>query len=79
MYIAVAAKNKILQLWDEIPNLPKVAECNWYLSNNPYFNRFTRVTSASRLYPVVRSEIEEHIKNAKILDRRGNNIMVKKQ
>lgn len=79
MYIAVVAKNKILQLWDEIPNLPKVAECNWYLSNNPYFNRFPRVTSASRLYPVVRLEIEEHIKDAKILERRGNNIMVKKQ
>lgn len=77
MGICIASKSRLFQLWDEMPNFPKAAECNWYVSTDPFFNRFPRATSA-KLYPITRTELEEHSKDFKPLVRSGNNIRVKK-
>ena len=78
MGITIANKSRLFQLWDELPNFPKVAECNWYLSTDPYFNRYPRASSA-KVYPIPRAELEEHIKDAQPLVRTGNNIRVAKK
>lgn len=77
MGICIASKSKLFQLWDEMPNFPKAAECNWFMSTDPFFNRFPRATSV-KLYPITRAELEEHSKDFKPLIRSGNNIRVKK-
>lgn len=77
MGITIANKSRLFQLWDELPKFPKVAECKWYLSTDPYFNRYPR-SSTVKIYPIPRSEVEEHIKNAQPLERIGENIKVKK-
>jgi len=77
MGITIANRSRIFQLWDELPKIPKVAECNWYVSTDPYFNRFPRASSL-KVYPVSRDEIEEHLKDAKKLVRTGNNIKIAK-
>lgn len=77
MGICIASKSRLFQLWDEMPNFPKAAECNWFMSTDPFFNRFPRATSV-KLYPITRAELEEHSKDFKPLIRSGNNIRVKK-
>jgi len=77
MGVTVATKSRIFQLWDEIPQFPKVAECNWYSSTDPYFNRFPRATSV-KIYPVPYEELMEHLNGAKSLIRQGNNIRIER-
>ena len=74
--ITIANKSKLFQLWDELPKVPKVAECNWYVSNDPFFNRYPRASTV-KIYPISRADLEEHMKDFKQLVRSGNNIKVK--
>lgn len=73
--ILIASKSRLFQLWDEMPKFPKAAECNWYVSTDPFFNRFPRSTSV-KLYPITREELEAHNSDFKPLVRTGNNIRI---
>lgn len=75
--ITIATKSRLFQLWDEIPNFPNIAEWKWFVSTDPFLNRFPRASSL-KIYPVHTDELEEHLKDAKELTRRGNSIMIKK-
>lgn len=75
--ITVANKTKLFYLWDEIPKLPRVVECKWYSSTDPFFNRFRR-SSTIKIYAISRQEMEEHTKDAKPLIREGDTIKVSK-
>lgn len=75
--VTITTKSRLFQLWDEMPNFPKMAELKWVVSTDPYFNRFPRCTSA-KIYPVPADELEEHLKDAKELIRSGNSIRIKK-
>lgn len=57
--ITVASKSRLLMLWDELPKVSKVVECNWYVSFDPYFNRYPRATSI-KIYSISREELERH-------------------
>lgn len=72
--ITIATKTRLFQLWDEIPNM---AEWKWMVSTDPFFNRFPRATSL-KIYLVHTDEQEEHLKDAKELERKGYSIMIKK-
>lgn len=76
--ICIASKSRLFQLWDEIPNFPKAVECNWYVSTDPFYNRFPRATSV-KLYPISREEIEAHNQDFQPLVRTGNNIRIAKK
>lgn len=76
--IIIATRSKIFQLWDEVPNIPDIAEWKWYSTTDPYFNRFQRATSL-KVYRVPFDELEEHLTGASELERRGTSIFVKKQ
>ncbi len=75
--VTVATKTRLFQLWDEMPNFPKMADFKWVVSSDPFFNRFPRCTSA-KIYPVPSEELDEHLKDAKELIRSGNSIRIKK-
>lgn len=71
--ITIAAKTRLFDLWDELPRISIVKECKWYVSTDPYFNRFRRTLTA-KIYRIPQDELEEHIANARELIRQGNRI-----
>lgn len=74
--VMVATKSNLFQLWDEIQQFPGIAEWKWFISTNPFFNRFPRAIKP-KIYQVHTAELEEHLKNAKELIRKGNTIKIK--
>lgn len=77
MGITIATKSSLFQLWDEIPKFPKVVECNWYVTTDPYFNRYPRAKTV-KIYSIPHDELEEHLKGAQPLVKSGNSIRVKR-
>ena len=75
--ITIATKSRLFELWDEIPKLPNVAECSWYVSTDPFFNRYPRAASL-KYHPITPAELEEHLKGAQPLIKTGNSIRVKR-
>lgn len=75
--ITIATKSRLFQLWDEIPNFPNIAEWKLVVSTALFFNRFPRASSL-KIYSMHTVELEEHLKDAKELERRSNSIMIKK-
>lgn len=75
MGITVATKSKLFYLWDEIPKVPKVEEWHWYSSLDPFFNRYPRA-STIKIYAISLNDLEEHLRDAKEMDRNGNTIRV---
>lgn len=69
--VCLPAKTRILKLWDEIPDHPKVKDARWYVTYNPYFNRYRRVLSA-KIYIVPKEELDANIVGAIPLVRDGN-------
>lgn len=65
------AKTRVLKLWDEILDHPKVKDTRWYVTYNPYFNRYRRVLSA-KIYIVPKEELDANIVGAIPLLRDGN-------
>lgn len=77
MGITIATKSSLFQLWDEIPKFTKVVECNWYITTDPYFNRYPRAKTL-KIYSIPHDELEEHLKGAQPLVKSGNSIRVKR-
>ena len=71
--IAIAAKTRLFQLWERLPLAPEVEACKWYLSKDPYFNRFPRSVSL-KVYHVSPQELEPHLAGALRLERKGDTI-----
>lgn len=71
--ITIAAKTRLFHLWDRLPLVPEVEECRWYVSKDPYFNRFPRSISL-KVYHVSPQELEQHLAGAQRLERNGNRI-----
>ena len=75
--VTLATKSRLLDLWDEMPNIPEITELRWIVTTDPYFNRFPKTTMPGFIY-VSSEELEPHLKDAKELFRQGNSIRVKK-
>ena len=73
----VVAKSRLFVLWDAMPKLPQTVECKWYLSIDPYFNRFRKALRPV-LYWVPDEELDAHLVSAKELVRQDNVIRVKR-
>ena len=61
--ITLATKTSFSMLWKEIPKVSGVVECRWFLSQNPYFNRFRRSRSI-KIYLADKAELEKHLVEA---------------
>lgn len=77
MYVTLARPSRLLQLWDAMPQQTDVAECQWYTTRDPYFNRYPRALTP-KLYRIPYDELMEHLAGATRLVRRGNNIVEEK-
>lgn len=75
--ITVAAHSRLLQLWDAYAAIPDVAECLWFVSYDPFFNRFLRAQKA-KIYFIDNDELQEHLASAKPLVRRENGVFIGK-
>ena len=73
--ITIAARTRVFMLWDEIARFDGVAECKWYYSNNPYFNRFRRSLKV-KIYIVDNDELERQLADAVSLVRNGNKLHI---
>ena len=73
--ITIAAKSRLLQLWDQIPRIPEIVSQTWYVSYDPYFNRFPRVLTP-KVYRINASDLDIHLKAARPLVRQGRKIFI---
>lgn len=78
MGITVVSKSKLATLWDAIPKFPRIAEAKWYVSRDPFFNRYPRVTTA-KIYPIPRADLEAHMADLQPLEKVGNDFRVVKK
>ncbi len=75
--ITIAAKSRLFSLWDLMPHFPKVMETVWFLSYDPFFNRFPRALTP-KIYRIEEKTLKEHLKDAKPLIRQSGKVMVAK-
>lgn len=75
MGITIANKSKLFMLWNELPKILQVAECHWYSSFDPFYNRYPR-SSSLKIYNISHKDLEEHRKDFRPLVRKGNIIRV---
>ncbi len=76
--ITLAAKSRLFLLWDAMSCFPQVEQCQWYLSTDPFFNRFRR-SITPKVYRVDREELALHLGDALPLVREGKSIKVSKK
>ena len=73
--VTTVARTRIFVLWDKIRSFPDVVQSKWYVSDDPFFNRFPRSITV-KIYCVSESELEPVLAKAKALVRDGNVIRV---
>ena len=76
--ITIASKTKLFMLWDELPKVRQVAKCAWYVSTDPFFNRFPRASSL-KIYKISKEDLDAHRHDFNPLVRMGDTIMVGRQ
>ena len=69
--LTVAAHTRLLPLWDALAGWSEVGEFRWYITRDPFFNRFPR-SKVVKVYRVDDAELEEHLRSAVPLMREGN-------
>lgn len=69
--ITVAAQTRFLYLWKHLPLIPNVVSCTWYISENPFFNKFPRSITV-KIYRITQSELDANLTDAQPLERYGN-------
>ncbi|MBQ3827320.1 MAG: SprT-like domain-containing protein [Prevotella sp.] len=76
--ITIAARSRIFELWDRMKRFPKVTATRWYVSNDPFFNRYPR-SLTPKIYRISGSDLETHLKDAKPLIRQEGKIFVSRK
>ncbi|MBQ5643513.1 MAG: SprT-like domain-containing protein [Bacteroidaceae bacterium] len=76
--ITLAAKSRLFLLWDAMSCIPQVEQYQWYLSTDPFFNRFRR-SITPKVYRVDREELALHLGDALPLVREEKSIKVSKK
>lgn len=71
----VAARTRLFALWDEVAALPQIAEWQWIVTTDPFFNRFPRALRP-KLYKLTEAERAAHLGDARPLVRQGTRIVV---
>ena len=76
--ITIVAKSRLFQLWDLLPMIPEIKSSEWFVTYDPYFNRFPRALSP-KVYRIAADDLDLHLKDAHPLVRKGSRIFVGKQ
>lgn len=75
--ITLAARSRLFMLWDTLPLIPQIKSVTWYMSYNPYFNRYPRALTP-KVYRIDAETLDLQLKDARPLVRQGNRIFVKR-
>lgn len=68
-------------LWEMLPQAFGAVSAEWYVSLDPFFNSYRKVSAARgriprlRTYPIEKTTLEEHLQTAERLERRGSVII----
>lgn len=73
--ILIANQRRLFQLWDCMPLFPDTASCDWYITTDPFFNRYPRALTP-KYYPISHDVLEEHLAGARKLVRDGNKVRI---
>lgn len=76
--VAIATRSSLFRLWDELAQIPDIAEQKWYITTNPFFNRIPRAVTP-KLYRITKAELDANLADARELERRGANIIEKRK
>ncbi len=68
--LTVAAHTRLLPLWDALQQWSEVSEFRWYVTRDPFFNRFPR-SKVLKVYRVDDAEVVDHLCSAVPLMRDG--------
>lgn len=71
--VTIAAKTRIFKLWDEMPKLRDITGMQWYLSHDPYWDKY-RTSLQPAAYSIDQETANAHLKDAKLLIRNGSTI-----
>lgn len=69
--ITVAAQTRLPYLWEQLPLTPNVVSCTWFISDNPFFNKFPRSITI-KIYRITQAELNENLTDAQPLEKHGN-------
>jgi len=65
--VTVCAQSKISELCKSIPKAYRIKQMNWYVSMDPFFNKYPR-SRTPKVYKISREEIDEHLSGAQELN-----------
>lgn len=68
--ITIAARSRLYRLWKLMPQFPKVVHTTWYLSRDPFFNRFPRAL-VPKIYRIAPADLKAHLASASPLMKGG--------
>ena len=61
--VAVCARTRAFEIKEELPRRYEILKLNWYITTDPYFNRFKRCITA-KLYYANKEELTKHLASA---------------
>lgn len=76
MYFAVVARNKVFDFWEMLPQIERMKEVHWYLSDRAIFDKFP-VAVSPRLMLIDADKIHHYLTGAMELENTGDVIKVK--
>lgn len=68
--VTVAARTRLLEIWNHLEQRPDVISCTWYISTDPFFNKFPRSLTA-KIYRITQEEVDKHLSYSSKLERHG--------
>ena len=75
--ITIATQSRIFQLWNNLPQIPGIVSCEWYVSTDTFFNRYPR-SLTPKIYRIKEEDLTTHLAGALPLEKYGNTIRVRK-
>ncbi len=63
----VVARTRICQIWRQLKQVPTVVQIKFFVTDNPFFNRFPRCITL-KYHPMSRSELLSHLEDAQPLE-----------
>ncbi len=76
--ITVATRTRIHHLWNELSLISDIKDCTWYMSTDPFFNRFPRAIKA-KVYLISPEDLQAHLSTAIHLIKKGNMICMERK
>lgn len=65
--VTILARTRILELWQCLSTIPDIADCQCYISDNPFFNKYPRSVTP-KIYHITQAELDTNLIGSKQLD-----------